>query len=286
MFIKMNKSYTTYFDKCIDVITSTKTTHFRNNSIFSLGCYINNSISDNQSLKLINDIYNIFPNLKGNIQIRNNDNELMISITSNDDLTQLINYLNVESLYINNKLIKGKSYLKYNINNVIMCVYPNSFFQVNTTLIGPMYDYISTLINEDFLAIGDDSGNLCSYLENKLKLSYNIIFTKQIALEATLDNIRENSLDKNKFILSLNLPNKKYNTLIINPGRKGLKNYINYIQEYQFKNIIYMSCSPKTLKYDLQYLENYEIKEMKGFDMMPNNDIFFETVSLLILKQI
>jgi tRNA/tmRNA/rRNA uracil-C5-methylase (TrmA/RlmC/RlmD family) len=283
----MNISFTTYFDTSIKVISSPLLNNYRNNTIFSLGQLIDNSISDIKSLNLVNDIYYKFPHLKGNIQIRNNNNLLMISIYSENDLTQVINFLDVESLYINNKLVKGNPYLKYNINNIILCIYPNSFFQVNTSLIAPMYDYINTLINnENLLMIGDDSGNLCVYLEKKssIVLEYNIIFTKEIVLQAMEDNIRENNLDKTKFKLSVNnLPEYEFTTLIINPGRKGIKNYSEYINKSNFKRIIYMSCCPKTLKDDLKYLKNYKIKIMKGFDMMPNNEIYFETVSLFEL---
>ena len=64
------------------------------------------------------------------IMIRAVSNKLMISITAkNDDIS--LKDIKCDSLYINNKHMKGEPYLIDEINGFKFTIYPDSFYQVN-----------------------------------------------------------------------------------------------------------------------------------------------------------
>ena len=47
------------------------------------------------------------------------------------------------------------------------------------------------------------------------------------------------------------------------------KDVINYLNESNSKEIIYISCNPNTLKRDIDLLTNYELKDISCCDMFP-----------------
>lgn len=76
----------------------------------------------------------------------------------------------------------------------------------------------------------------------------------------------------------------KYNFshILVDPPRSGLsENVINLTR--RFKNIIYVSCNYETYLRDINYLNNFKIKNIEIFDQFPNTK-HLEIVSLLIQK--
>ena len=49
---------------------------------------------------------------------------------------------------------------------------------------------------------------------------------------------------------------------------KNIANY-NFLNKSNTKEIIYISCNPKTLKRDIDILNNYEIKKISAYSMFP-----------------
>ena len=91
-------------------------------------------------------------------------------------------------------------------------------------------------------------------------------------------NANINHIDNVKFIcgdaaevLTKQFRRRKIDTLIVDPPRSGLdEKMIEAIENTNIKNIIYISCNPATLGKNLnELLRNYEIEDMRAFDMFP-----------------
>ena len=87
-------------------------------------------------------------------------------------------------------------------------------------------------------------------------------------------NAQINKCNNIKFMLgdvskTVNKLNIEFDTLIVDPPRKGLDyNTIQFIKDNKFKKIIYVSCDPNTLMRDLKSLSDiYKIDEYKVLDM-------------------
>lgn len=81
------------------------------------------------------------------------------------------------------------------------------------------------------------------------------------------------------------LKNESYDTIIVDPPRKGLDgNAIMFIKKIKPKSIIYVSCNPATLARDLKILciddKLYKPLKIKNVDMFPHT-MHIETVVLL-----
>ena len=73
-----------------------------------------------------------------------------------------------------------------------------------------------------------------------------------------------------------------FSHILVDPPRAGLsENVINLTR--RFKNIIYVSCNYETYLRDINYLNNFKIKNIEIFDQFPNTK-HLEIVSLLIQK--
>ena len=103
-------------------------------------------------------------------------------------------------------------------------------------------------------------------------------------------NAKLNKRDNIKFMLGdagkiASKLNKKIDTLIIDPPRKGLDDTsINFIIKNNPSKIIYISCDIATLIRDLKKLEeNYQLANYKILDMF-SYSYHLESVCILIKK--
>ena len=73
-----------------------------------------------------------------------------------------------------------------------------------------------------------------------------------------------------------------FSHVLVDPPRSGLTDdVINIISKY--KNIIYISCNPKSYLRDIKFLGSHEIKKIELFDQFPNTE-HLEIISLLQRK--
>jgi len=70
----------------------------------------------------------------------------------------------------------------------------------------------------------------------------------------------------------INLDEYNFSHVFVDPPRAGIdEKSLEFIS--QFETIIYISCSPETLKRDLEFLENrFEIKDFALFDQFPHTE--------------
>ncbi len=205
------------------------------------------------------------------IMIRCINDEIMININTLKDDKSLEN-INCDSLYINNKFIKGKEYLIDEINNYKFSIYPESFYQVNkegmTNIYNKALEYIFN--NKTLLDLYCGTGTIGIWLNNKFENITGVEINDKSIKNANI-NKKLNNLNNIEFICS-DAKNIKgnFDTIVVDPPRIGLsKDVINYLNESNSKQIIYISCNPNTLKRDINLLTNYELKDISCCDMFP-----------------
>ena len=202
------------------------------------------------------------------IMIRCINNKIMINLTGN------IKEFNIDcdSLYINNKYIKGDKYLIDEINNYKFSIYPNSFYQVNKEGMTSIYNKALTYIKSDksLLDLYCGTGTIGIWMHNKfdnvLGIEINKDSIKNANINKELNNIKniEFKCDDAKNI------KKKYDSIIVDPPRNGLsKEVTKYLNDSNSNQIVYISCNPNTLKRDIELLNKYEIKNLSCCDMFP-----------------
>ena len=219
------------------------------------------------------------------IMIRVVNNKTMLSVTSSKEDINIKN-IKCDSLYINNKLIKGDEYLIDEINGLKFTIYPDSFYQVNkegmTNIYNIAYDYLDKC--ETLLDLYCGTGTIALWMHDKANKITAVEINKSAVKNANI-NKELNKIDNIEFICN-DAKNIKgeFDTIIIDPPRNGMSVYvIDYLNYSKAKNIIYISCNPNTLKRDIGYLDKYEIKELSACDMFPRTK-HIECVCLLERK--
>ncbi len=83
----------------------------------------------------------------------------------------------------------------------------------------------------------------------------NVSFRVSAAIEALIDLFKEA---------------ETFETVVLDPPRGGCKEILRFLPDVVSHRLIYVSCDPPTLARDLRILsENFEIEEIKAFDMFP-----------------
>ena len=164
------------------------------------------------------------------------------------NLNNIIN--NFDSVYINNKKIKGDRIIA-KIGNIKYLISPNAFFQVNIEMANKLFNYIkylcSIIKSKNVIDLYCGCGSISLYVSSIVDYVYGIEINEDSIRDANNNKIlnKINNVDfkcdtsDNIIILD------KYDTLIVDPPRSGLsKKIINKILESNIKNIIYVSCDP------------------------------------------
>lgn len=219
------------------------------------------------------------------IMIRCVNNEVMINIMSNKSDLDLLN-IDVDSLYLNNKYIKGKEYLIDKINNFKFSIYPESFYQINNEGMISIYNKAKEYIGKgtSLLDLYCGTGTIGIWMSDNYKevtgVEINVSSIKNANINKKLNNV--NNI---KFICSDAKKVKgKFDSIIVDPPRSGLsKDVVNYINNSNSKRLVYISCNYKTLKRDIDLLDNYCLNEMSICDMFPRTK-HVETVCVLERK--
>jgi 23S rRNA (uracil1939-C5)-methyltransferase len=153
-----------------------------------------------------------------------------------------------------------------------------AFYQINRFQLSDLYDKVVELINPNrskkILEVYCGMGILARFLADKV--------TSIIASDLNPDNIKiAQKLASNHTNFEIYCEDalesiKKYSditTLIVNPPRKGLDSrFIETCVKVKMNEIIYISCSSKTLLRDLLLFKKnaYEITDIYPFDMFPH----------------
>lgn len=236
-----------------------------------------------------------------NISIRNNTkDEFMIELYlhNNPDIDNFITEINkfsfseykIISVYVQifdkhhnfrddyNK-IYGTDFLDYHFDNRIISIYPGAFFQTNNNILFDMYYDIRKYMDKGpniFLDLYCGVGVMSILVNEYYKRCYGIEINSN-SIEMANSNAKKNNITNIEFmccpvenIISMFIDDLSEDIIIfVNPPRSGLqKNVINELNKIKIfvKQIIYLSCSEKTLDRDLK-LFDYSNKIIKKYNM-------------------
>ena len=211
------------------------------------------------------------------ITIRSIDDDTLLSMDGKIDYVTF--YRNttdiVNTILDNNRVIMGKGYIYFYLNNYKIRLGSKAFFQVNIEGLNNIYKIIEKFIkNKKFnKALDLYSGvSLWSILINKFVKEIDSIEINEEACLNAKNNINENNI-KNINIINGKVEDyidqfKDIDLVITDPPRSGMdKKTIEYLKRINSKYIIYVSCDMNTLKRDIDLLDTYEIIELDLVNM-------------------
>lgn len=288
------------FNTNINTVLTNNEYNYRNKATFhikdgKIGYYsekTNNIIEFNNCLLLdnrINDIYNYLKEHElstiSEVIIRVTTKDIMIVFKGEKyDINDIINHFNITSIYLNDKLIYGESYIIEEIDNIKYSIYPNSFFQVNKNNMKIMYDKAREYAGygNNLLDLYCGTGTIGIYLKDNFKHIDGIEINKDSIKNANI-NKKLNNINNIKFTSgdASIAKNNNYDVIIVDPPRSGLsKKVINFLNKSNAKRIVYISCNPKTLKRDIDLLNNYKMIKLEIINMF-NKTKHIECITLL-----
>jgi len=178
----------------------------------------------------------------------------------------------------------NKDYLIDRLLNYKFKIRAKSFYQVNKEICEKLYLKVKEYLNKEDKVLDLYSGistiSIC--ISDKVKEVVGVEINKSSYLDS-IDNIKMNNITNvksfNMDVINYLDKYKNFNTIIVDPPRKGLdKKIINYLNS---DKLIYISCNPITLKRDLELLKDrYKVEEITPFDMF-SRTAHVETLVLL-----
>jgi len=207
--------------------------------------------------------------------------------TLNDSLSDVVQADSIEILY-------GKEYIIENLLGLKFKINPFAFFQTNTKGAEKLYSIVRDFIGESADKIVFDlycgTGTIGQIVAPKAKKVVGIELIEE-AVEAAKENAKMNGLNNCEFIagdVAVNIKNvtEKPDIIILDPPRPGVHPVaLDYVIKFDAKEIIYVSCNPKTLAVDLEVLvaNGYKVEKVKVMDMFPHTP-HVETVVKLLKK--
>ncbi len=192
------------------------------------------------------------------------------------------------------RVLWGRDYYNEEILGLKFKVSAFSFFQTNVDAVERLYSYAVSLIddfeNKEVFDLYCGTGTITQVLARKAKEVIGIELVEE-AVEAAKTNAALNGLDNCRFLAGDvfevldSLPDKP-EVIVVDPPRVGISsNALEKIIGYGVKQIVYISCNPKSLADNLYYMQyyGYEIKSVKPFDNFPGTK-HVETVCLMSRK--
>ena len=204
--------------------------------------------------------------------------------TINDSLSDAISVDSYEILYGSDHIVETLFGLEFIIKQ-------ESFFQTNTkgaeVLYGMVKDFLGDTDSKVVFDLYCGTGTIGQIVAPNAEKVIGIELI-EAAVESANTNAKRNGLNNCQFIAGdvaevIKNVKEKPDLIILDPPRPGVHpKALKYVIDFNAKDIIYVSCNPKTLATDLQVLvENgYVMKKVKVMDMFPHTP-HVETVVLL-----
>ncbi len=194
--------------------------------------------------------------------------------TENDSFSDAVVPEKVNILYGRDYIIEELLDLKFKIS-------PFSFFQTNSRGAESLYSIV-----RDFMGNGDNkvvfdlycgTGTIGQIAAPNAKKVIGLELIEE-AVEAAKENAKLNGLDNCEFIAgdvaeTIKQVKVKPDIIILDPPRSGVSpKALDYVIKFNAKEIIYVSCNPKTMVDNLETLlaAGYKVEKSKVKDMFPN----------------
>ena len=194
--------------------------------------------------------------------------------TENDSFSDAVVPEKVDILYGRDYIIEELLDLKFKIS-------PFSFFQTNSRGAESLYSIV-----RDFMGNGENkvvfdlycgTGTIGQIAAHNAKKVIGLELIEE-AVEAAKENAKLNGLDNCEFIAgdvaeTIKQVKVKPDIIILDPPRSGVSpKALDYVIKFNAKEIIYVSCNPKTMVDNLETLlvAGYKVEKSKVKDMFPN----------------
>ncbi|MGL6105592.1 23S rRNA (uracil(1939)-C(5))-methyltransferase RlmD [Romboutsia sp.] len=179
------------------------------------------------------------------------------------------------------RVLHGRTYIQEEILGLRFKISPFSFFQTNSKGAEDLYtmarEFIGDHADKVVFDLYSGTGTIGQVMAGTAKKVYGIEIIEE-AVVAANENAKLNGLTNCEFIagdVAKTVKNlrEKPDLIIVDPPRPGVhKDAIRDISRFGAKEIVYISCNPKTLVLDLVEFKNYgyEVEKVKCMDMFPN----------------
>ncbi|MFV0516401.1 MAG: 23S rRNA (uracil(1939)-C(5))-methyltransferase RlmD, partial [Aminipila sp.] len=193
--------------------------------------------------------------------------------TINDGLSDAVNCDELKTLW-------GRDYYMERIMGLDFKVSAFSFFQTNIEAVERLYTEALGLIDKvEGKTVYDlfcGTGTITQALALRAKMAIGVEIVEE-AVEAAKENAKLNNLDNCKFLAGdvfevLDSIEEKPDVIVVDPPRMGIQNKaLTKIVGYGVEQIVYVSCNPKTLAENLEFMQlyGYKVKSIKAYDNFP-----------------
>ncbi|EPY2277771.1 23S rRNA (uracil(1939)-C(5))-methyltransferase RlmD [Clostridium sporogenes] len=194
--------------------------------------------------------------------------------TINDTLSDVVQVDKLEILY-------GRDYIIEELLGLKFKIAPEAFFQTNSKGAEKLYSIVKDFLGDASSKVVFDlycgTGTIGQIVAPKAKKVIGVELIEE-AVKAANENAKLNGLDNCEFIAGdvakvIKNVKQKPDIIILDPPRPGVHPVaLEYVVKFEPKEIIYVSCNPKTLVDDLKYLmdNGYKLEKVKGMDMFPH----------------
>lgn len=224
--------------------------------------------------------------------------DLLLHLQLNNKIVGIVHTINdrvADFAYCDSlKVLYGQDYYSEKIMGLDFKVSAFSFFQTNVEAVERLYKEALSMI-EDF----DDkivydlycgTGTITQTLALKAKKVIGVEIIEE-AVDAARINAKLNKLYNCEFIVGdvfevLDSIHERPDVIVVDPPRVGIhQKALEKIVSYGVRQILYISCNPKSLTDNLKYMNyyGYEVKTIKAYDNFPNTK-HIEVVTMLEKK--
>ncbi|MGO5065564.1 MULTISPECIES: 23S rRNA (uracil(1939)-C(5))-methyltransferase RlmD [unclassified Clostridium] len=194
--------------------------------------------------------------------------------TINDTLSDVVQVDKLEVLY-------GRDYIIEELLGLKFKIAPEAFFQTNSkgaeTLYSIVKDFLGDASSKVVFDLYCGTGTIGQIVAPRAKKVIGVELIEE-AVKAANENAKLNGLNNCEFIAGdvakvIKDVKHKPDIIILDPPRPGVHPVaLEYVVKFAPKEIIYVSCNPKTLVNDLEYLidNGYKLEKVKGMDMFPH----------------
>jgi len=171
------------------------------------------------------------------------------------------------------RLVEGRHYIRERIKGVTYLIHPNSFFQANSYALALLLKAVEDFADgEKVLDLYSGVGTFGVWLA-KRGFEVGGIEINPFAVEMARKNAELNGVDAVfEAGRAEETPIGDYDTVIVDPPRRGLKEAGKLLVKSGVEMLLYVSCNPKAFKLDYEnHLRKvYRVKEAVLIDMFPH----------------
>lgn len=234
----------------------------------------------------------------GHVELTEAENGIYITIQHNrdfspEDMDLMQNQLCDNSIFLclldkSHKLrMLNKNFQPpfYTIQDIKLQFSPESFIQINSDvnkkIVSAVLEYARIQPEDQILDLFCGMGNLTLPLARKARKVTGVEVVAEMVDQAQ-NNARANNIENAVFVRQdlsedfflQEFAREKYDCVVLDPGREGAGNAVNYICTNKIRHLVYVSCNPITVTRDMAILNKagYVIKSWSLFNMFPNTE--------------